>query len=405
MIIDIHFESQLATDATNMTVNQFHRTWSEREGELDLQPTFQRNFVWNDRQKALLIDSILRGVPIPEIYIQRKNDAEGNEKIVVVDGQQRLTSCLSYIDNQFKIPKGEIFGQEWQGRYFSDLEEEDRKRFRGFKFIVRELPDSVSPEDLRQIFQRLNTTVVSLNSPELRNAAYSNDFTELVSIIAKTPVFSEMGLFSANDYKRRKNEEFVAEVFDAYHTESFPNKKDGLDELYQFFDSQELSKIEVILDRASVSFGRVLRVLEPLTSELKRTRFRNKSDAYSLMVYLLFHAKELDTSTEFLDNLKDALMKFSDAVNNLKRASAQNELELDYGKSSYSYNEAASTYLGAVERSASDRLNRVRRNSSLKQLLDDLMSSEAEQLSSDDDVRRMSLIDDETDDEDVEEVN
>ena len=210
MIIDIHFESQLATDATNMTVNQFHRTWSEREGELDLQPTFQRNFVWNDRQKALLIDSILRGVPIPEIYIQRKNDAEGNEKIVVVDGQQRLTSCLSYIDNQFKIPKGEIFGQEWQGRYFSDLEEEDRKRFRGFKFIVRELPDSVSPEDLRQIFQRLNTTVVSLNSPELRNAAYSNDFTELVSIIAKTPVFSEMGLFSANDYKRRKNEEFVA---------------------------------------------------------------------------------------------------------------------------------------------------------------------------------------------------
>ena len=98
-------------------------------------------------------------------------------------------------------------------------------------------------------------------------------------------------------------------------------------------------------------------------------------------------------------------MKFSDAVNNLKRASAQNELELDYGKSSYSYNEAASTYLGAVERAASDRLNRVRRNSSLKQLLDDLMSSEAEQLSSDDDVRRMSLIDDETDDEDVEEVN
>lgn len=92
-------------------------------GELEMSPPFQRNPVWTDRQKSFLIDSILNGYPIPEIYIQEKISADGKTKYVIVDGQQRIRAVLGFIAGDYEISEDE--STKWATFSFEDLSEED----------------------------------------------------------------------------------------------------------------------------------------------------------------------------------------------------------------------------------------------------------------------------------------
>src|SRR5262245_21721793 len=73
---------------THRTVSWFRKTFLN--DELELSAPFQRNPVWTDIQKAYLIDTILNGLPIPELYMQDVGNEEGDERHIVVDGQQRV---------------------------------------------------------------------------------------------------------------------------------------------------------------------------------------------------------------------------------------------------------------------------------------------------------------------------
>ena len=87
--------------------------------ELVIKPDFQRNPVWSDAQKSYLIDTILRGYPIPELYFQNYSDEEGKETHVVVDGQQRVRACLAFILGELTL-EGEAVG-ELEGLTFDGL--------------------------------------------------------------------------------------------------------------------------------------------------------------------------------------------------------------------------------------------------------------------------------------------
>jgi uncharacterized protein with ParB-like and HNH nuclease domain len=68
-----------------------------------LVPPFQRNAVWTIVQKSYLIDTVLNGLPIPELYMQDVGDESGNEKHIVVDGQQRVRAVLDYVLGNFSL--------------------------------------------------------------------------------------------------------------------------------------------------------------------------------------------------------------------------------------------------------------------------------------------------------------
>lgn len=65
-----------------------------KEGELELNPSYQRDSVWSTADSQLLIDSILRGIPIPSIILTQ---IEGSDQLQIVDGKQRLTAILRFI--------------------------------------------------------------------------------------------------------------------------------------------------------------------------------------------------------------------------------------------------------------------------------------------------------------------
>ncbi|MFZ1362389.1 MAG: DUF262 domain-containing protein [Candidatus Nanopelagicales bacterium] len=362
----LEFEPQLGTTPTAMTVNRFVRANDAdiTDINLRLRPAFQRNLVWNQEQKAFLLDSILRGIPVPELYIQSVTSEQGDEEIIVVDGQQRISACLEFVEGSLRLGSSEDFDAKWQNRTFDELDDDLKKRVREYEFVVRKLPSNASDSVLREIFRRLNRTVEALLPQELRHAAYTGRFIKLVEEAGSASTLSDLGIFTPADFRRRRNDEFLAEIFFAITADAFPNKKEGLDNLFLAYEMQGFPP--AVEENIRARFARVTNWLEPISGDLKRTRFRNKSDAYSLLYYLLQNADHLsDTGTQQSDFLEEA-KKYSDLVNGMKRQEAAG-LSVDDLVAKEQLGQSALKYLRSVERAASDRLARVRRNEALSE--------------------------------------
>ena len=75
-----------------------------REGSLRLRPDFQRRENWPQRAKIYFVDTILRGYPVPLIYLRARLDPKTKSPIrEVVDGQQRLTAIIQFSDGKFPV--------------------------------------------------------------------------------------------------------------------------------------------------------------------------------------------------------------------------------------------------------------------------------------------------------------
>ena len=189
--------------------------------QLEMKPPFQRNPVWTPRQKGFLIDTILNGYPIPELYMQDITNERGEKKYIVVDGQQRITACLDFVGGRITIDTKDspTFGD----LTFDDLTPDQKKTIYGYQFVVRVLPE-ISDIEIREIFQRLNRNNVALNSQELRQATYWGPFIETMNSLATLENWSRIGVFTSNDIKRMLDVEFISELSIAY-LHGLQNKK------------------------------------------------------------------------------------------------------------------------------------------------------------------------------------
>jgi hypothetical protein len=128
------------------------------EGNLEIKPPYQRRPVWAPRQKSNLVESILLGLPVPEIYIHSTTSAEGATHYAVVDGQQRVRSVLQFVGIDKEEGEKEFNGfpleglQEdsaWRNTTFADLAPKKREKFFGYKLSVRFLTEATD-EDVRE---------------------------------------------------------------------------------------------------------------------------------------------------------------------------------------------------------------------------------------------------------------
>ncbi|MGA2528891.1 MAG: DUF262 domain-containing protein [Acidimicrobiales bacterium] len=375
---DLEFEEQLASTCSNWTINTFQKYYAE--GSLIIRPAFQRNVVWNDEQRSFLIDSVLRGLPIPEIYVQMSTSSDGAEEVKVVDGQQRIVACLRFLADELRLRSDEPLDPRWRNRVFSELDRSLQQRFRSYELLVRKLPNR-DDATLREIFRRLNKNVEALLPQELRHAAYTGPFLRFVEKAASSDVLEELGVFTRRDYLRRRSDELVAEIALALVSRAYPNKKEGLDELFLSYEKQGIP--EGVLEDLAGRFGRVFEQLSTVAGSLRGTRFRNKSDLYSLFVVLATNAERLPLPADEGAEMLRRLREFSSLVNDIKREEAEGRsirplLNLGSGAE-------ALKYLRAVERAASDRMNRVRRDEVLQTVLGSVLAAEpVRELSSDD---------------------
>lgn len=165
----------------------------QRSGNLRLRPPFQRNSVWSGKAKSFFVDSLVRGFPVPLIFIQDKTDPKTYEpERLVVDGQQRLRTILSFVDRRclkdhqvsdaFAVLR--IHNPELAGMSFEHLPKEIRDRILGFQFSVHVLPSTTPNAALLEIFARMNATGTKLNDQELRNARFAGAFKQVAYDLA-----------------------------------------------------------------------------------------------------------------------------------------------------------------------------------------------------------------------------
>ena len=148
-------------------------------GQLNLAPEFQRNSVWPRAAKAYLIDTILSDRPVPVLYFERGiNLQTGRPEYTVIDGQQRLRAVFDFIDGRFSLTESQDTSL-WNRKKWKTLDDRLRARILNYDFIVEELT-GYEPEDIRDMFGRMNRFVVRLNQQERRRAIYDGAFKSFV---------------------------------------------------------------------------------------------------------------------------------------------------------------------------------------------------------------------------------
>jgi hypothetical protein len=200
-------------------------TW-QRNGELDLRPYFQRRPVWNAGAKSYLIDTVMRGLPIPALIIRDcppdlKTFSTGRQ---IVDGQQRIRTLISFIapdllpdfkeaDDAFTIRKSH--NEKYARRSFRDLPSHIQSRILDYQFMVHIFPSETDDRDILEIFARMNSTGYQLNDQELRNATYFGEFKTLSYSLASKELarWMEWSLFSEADIGRMKEVTLTSELF------------------------------------------------------------------------------------------------------------------------------------------------------------------------------------------------
>ncbi len=341
---------QKYTETTHRSVVWLKRSMDD--GRLKMKPPFQRNPVWSDKQKSALVETILLEYPIPEIYIQDIVTSEGNEEHIVVDGQQRIRAVLAFLEGDLEM--SEEAGQ-WAGLTFDDLSPEDKKKVYEYKFVTRLLPE-IPDAQIRDIFQRINRNTTVLNSQELRHATYWGEFIRLMEEIADIEYFAKFGIFSANDRRRMLDAEFVSELAVAF-LNGLQNKKTKLEDYYQLYE-KEFEDATLVKSTFLIVLGEVDQALP----DLAKTRFKKKSDFYTLFLVLAEHASSLPLSEEKRRLLGERLQAFAFCVDQIiggKTDDAPPHL-LDYAK--------------YVERAASDLGSRRARRDALEKELGGILS-------------------------------
>lgn len=317
--------------------------------ELEVKPPFQRNPVWVNRQKSYLIDTILNKYPIPEIYMQETVDENGKAKYIIVDGQQRIRSVLDFISGLFSID--ETDSPQFEGAYFKDLTAIQKKEFYQYNFVVRILPN-ISDKELRAIFQRLNKNVVALNKQELRQATYSGPFIKVMNQISDKEAFSKIGLFTPNDIRRMLDVEFISELTIAL-LNGIQNKKDKLEYYYQIYEETDPNVLE-IRENFDIILGEILKILP----DIQKTRWRKKTDFYSLFLVFGNHIDDLPLDKEGRTCAMDLLIEFGENITKRMKISSDEK----------DFSEEVEKYAKGM-RATSDYSSRVYRNEALEDVL------------------------------------
>lgn len=209
-----------------------------KKGEMVLEPKFQRRSVWSPKARSYLIDTIIRGKPIPKIYMRQDiNPKTRRVTREIVDGQQRLRTVLSFLEDGFAILR--VHNEEHGGKCFSELEEETQREVLKYEFSVDLLQD-IPDQEVYDIFARLNTYSVTLNAQELRNAMHFGEFkTTVYTLSNEFMTFWQVNeIFS--DYKilRMAEAEFVSELLMAMSMGIRERSKRLIDNFYKEHDDE-----------------------------------------------------------------------------------------------------------------------------------------------------------------------
>ena len=154
-------------------------------------PDWQRSFVWPIKTASGFIESILFGLPVPEVFMGVER---GTNKYYVIDGQQRLRTLQGFYEGTFpgRASKFKLTGVDGQfeGLAYTDLSDEYRRELDNYLIhatIVRQDTPAYDDTSMYQIFKRLNSGSRQVNPHEIRCAVYQGGLIDLLRKLNENP--------------------------------------------------------------------------------------------------------------------------------------------------------------------------------------------------------------------------
>lgn len=186
------------------------------EGDIIFIPPFQRNFVWNQKEASRFVESLILGLPVPGVFLSKE---EETNRMLIIDGQQRLFSLYSFYMNNFK---GKEFllkdvQSDLEGKRYNDLSSSDKNRLDDsiiHATVVKQDGPDDNESSIYMIFERLNTGGRLLTAQEIRACVYYGDFNEYLNRIVNETSWRE--IFGKKN-ERLKEQEILLRFFALYY--------------------------------------------------------------------------------------------------------------------------------------------------------------------------------------------
>lgn len=223
-----------------LTFSIFETVRKVERGDILLEATFQRNAKWTLEKKSRLIESIILDIPIQAIYLTEI----GENKYEIIDGQQRIRTITEFINNRFKLDS-EIFSET--PKYFSDLEPSIQRKIEDFQIVIFVVKKDNHPDVKFDIFERINTGAVKLNSQELRNCIYRDKGIPFVKELSNEKIFRILIKDKKVNVNAMQDQELVLRFMSFYYkgVESYTgNMKSFLNDTLERYDQYRYKEKE-----------------------------------------------------------------------------------------------------------------------------------------------------------------
>lgn len=236
--------------------------WREASS-LDLTPKFQRRGVWTTGARSFFIDTLLRSMPVPPIYIRVIQAAERNRILrQVIDGQQRVTCVLDFLDGKFRLSK--TLSGSWAGKAFDGLTPDEQGRITAYSFSTEQFR-GISDLEVLDVFARLNTYSVPLNAQELRNGRFFGLFKQSVYRLGYEHLefWRRHRIFTERNIARMLEAELTSELMIAQIV-GMQDKKKSIDSFYQKYEEEfpgqqaTERRFRDVVDTVNDDFGDIL---------------------------------------------------------------------------------------------------------------------------------------------------
>ncbi len=285
--------------ATNKKVIELFNMMKEET--LILQPSFQRKLVWNNKHKEKFLETILHNYPFPEVYLaDGKIDLQTKKsQTVVVDGQQRLHTLYQYISDDDDLVLKEL-------PRFTELEEDKQTDFFDYNVVVRDL-GRLKLDDIKEIFNRINSVQYALNAVEINNALYEGEFISTAKKISETNLIADLEVFGESEFTRMKDLEFITLVMATVEIGGYFTSNSEVEKFIKEYDDEYPNKafmLETIID--------VLKLIKSLELPSDAIWYR-RSSLFSLIVEVVKYKQRTNNLPE-KEDLEKLLIKLESEI-------------------------------------------------------------------------------------------
>lgn len=278
------------------------------QGLLFIDNTFQRRYVWEEKHKIALIETILLGYDIPPVYLwqQEPEPNSGKVRYSVVDGQQRIGAIISYLNNEFGLSRKYLSEQEdhsWINKRFSELDDGTKRIIWSYQLKVEKIDSEIEKEQIQKLFLRLNITNKSLNPQELRNASFHGKFLKNSLRISELDFWKKYDVFSANDIRRMKDVEFASNLLIFLRKGIKTNVSQTIiNEMYDYYNDEYTEANE---DFEIVS--KIINLISEVMNLVSHPGIRKTTHIYSMFVafYALDIQNDLSDREKVIETIAD----------------------------------------------------------------------------------------------------